>query len=223
MPSGSVTAGLRVRPLLPGGYPMGTVFDVNNKGVELFVAVMHRLRTERSDRLQRSRLPRRAPARRRRLAHRSQLRPHAATGGCCYQLGAHLVGLRPGGEQDLADRRFASGLAMYGLPLSLSYLYRFLRREHVGVCAVSRIGSPSLDLSPLSFLFFYSPLAAYLLLSYRPRDSALWMVWAPGRCWSSWSTSRGSFGCCSSRATSAIRLPLDRRPQGAGWRHSRPQ
>jgi hypothetical protein len=156
---------------------MGTVFDVNNKGVELFVAVVHRLGLG-------------VPTAFNALVFLVVLMPAIATWFTARNFG--LTERQTAMAAGLAlllwiiDREvsktwrigvFASGLAMYGLPLSLSWLYRFLRQRSAWPCAMFLASAVVLSAwHPLSFLFFYPPLVAYLLLSYRPRDSTLWAV-----------------------------------------------
>jgi len=164
-------------PYFLAGYPMGTVFDVNNKGVELFVAVVHHLGPS-------------TPTAFNALVFLVVLLPAAAVWLTARNFGlTHRQRVVAAGlalALWVFDREvsktwrigvFASGMAMYGLPLSLSYLYRFLRERSTWSCSAFLVSAVLLSVfHPLSFLFFYAPLAAYLLLSYRPRDSALWTI-----------------------------------------------
>jgi hypothetical protein len=162
-------------PHFLAGYPMGTVFDVNNKGVELIVVAAHRLGVP-------------LPTAFNILVFLTLMLPAPLMWAA-----ARNFGLTPGGQAVAAAAAlslwimdgqiratwrigvFASAAAMYALPFSLSYLYRFWNDPERRAFLVFSALAVALSLwHPLSFLFFYGCVVGTLVLLRVPRDGAFW-------------------------------------------------
>jgi hypothetical protein len=162
-------------PYFMAGYPMGTVFDVNTKFLQVVVAQLHRtgmsLPTAFNLFVFVSVL---LPALMTWLAARNFRAPpieSALSAGialCVYVLDPEVAKTWRLGV-------ITSGIAMYTLPLALSFVYRFIEERRLGwYVAVVASGILMSLLHPLSFLLFYIPLAIYLAIRAGWTDWVLW-------------------------------------------------
>lgn len=168
-------------PYFMAGYPIGTVFDVNNKFVEVFVFSLHRLGLS-------------LPTAFNLFVFLAVLLPPVLIWLAARNFGlsktlqvgaAALAAVLWWGDRDIARTWeigiIASGVAMYALPYSLSWLYRYVReRTWSAYAAFAVTGALVSLLHPLSFLFFYAsiPLLVLLLAWTRPRALGLWAALA---------------------------------------------
>lgn len=162
-------------PYFLAGYPAGTVFDVNNHFIELFVSGMHHLGIP---------LP---------VAFNFLMFGAILLAPVFAWLTARNFGLSNWQQIIvvamammlwLADPQIrltwrlgiiASGMAIYGLPFSLSCLYRYLEeRTRYWYLLFLMSGSLVSLVHPLSFLFFYIPVALYFLIRFRHFDMRIW-------------------------------------------------
>lgn len=203
-------------PYFMAGYPMGTVFDVNTKLLQVVVSQLHRVGVP---------LPTGfnlfvflsvlLPAPMIWMAARN-FRASSWEAALSAAIALSLYVLDPEISKVWAYGVITSGMAMYSLPLALSFLYRFTEERRPGwyvAFVVSSIGISLLH--PLSFLLFYVPLAIYLVFRAGRTDRALW-----GRA----SAHRGRqprgqrilvrAGPRQSSLQDVLGLPLGRRPEG---------
>ncbi len=163
-------------PHFMAGYPTGTVFDVNNKGIELFVAALHGVGVA-------------VPTAFNLFVFIAVVLPPVVMWAA-----ARIFGLSPWEQVVVAgsvlalwilDREvsktwrigvIAFGTEMYCLPFSLACLYRYFGSRapkwslaFLGCSVVLSI------LHPLSFLSFYGPLIVWLLWR-NIRERAVWIA-----------------------------------------------
>ena len=158
-------------PFFLAGYPAGTVFDVNNHFIELFVWALHRasLPPPTAFNLLVFCAILLAPILMWLTARNFRLTPGQQV---IVVILAELLWLTDS-NVNLTWRIgvFASAMAMYSLPFSLSCLYRY-REQRTGFWFLCFLISGALVslLHPLSFLFFYVPVALFLLWHARAFD-----------------------------------------------------
>jgi hypothetical protein len=154
-------------PHFMAGYPMGTVFDVNNKGVEVLIAVLHRGGLQ-------------IPTAFNVLVLLTLALPAAAVWAAARNFGLTswqqtvaagltlilwVLDSQVGMTWEMGI--FASGLAMYGLPLSLSFLYRYRTSRGARFYLLFLTSAAALSVwHPLSFVFFFAPVTAYCWLTF---------------------------------------------------------
>jgi hypothetical protein len=166
-------------PQFMAGYPAGTVFDVNNHFIELFVFIAHALGVHQATAFNL-------------FVFAAILLPPVFV-----WLSARNYGLRPW-EQAAATAMatllwftdtqvartwsigvIASGVAMYALPFGHSCLYRYLRaRSWPALAMFVAVGSLASLLHPLSFLFFFGCVAVFLITQARRFDRRVWFALA---------------------------------------------
>ena len=162
-------------PYFMAGYPMGTVFDVNTKFLQIVVSLVHRLGVP---------LPTAfnffvflavlLPSSLVWLAARN-FRASRTQSALSAGMAIAVYVLDPEVAKTWRIGVITSGIAMYSLPLALSFVYRFIEERrpswYVGFVASGILMSL---LHPLSFLLFYVPLALYLVLRAGRVDRGLW-------------------------------------------------
>lgn len=162
-------------PFFMAGYPAGTVFDVNNHFIEVFIFLIHQFGIS---------LPAAfnlfvflavllLPALVWLTARNFSLSPWQQ-----FSAVAIAMALWFADSQVRITWRIgviASGVAMYSLPFSLSCLYRYCKERTKSWLLLLLISGSLISLlHPLSFLFFYIPVACYFLLRARNYDSRFW-------------------------------------------------
>ena len=164
-------------PFFLAGYPAGTVFDVNNHFIELFCIVLHRVGFS---------LP---------TAFNLFVFLALILAPVVTWAAARNFGLSPWQQVAAAaistllwftDREvgltwrvgvIASGIAMYALPFALSCLHRYIERRSWGWFGAFIVtGALVSFLHPLSFLFFFGAVAAYLVARALRFDARFWVA-----------------------------------------------
>lgn len=162
-------------PYFMAGYPMGTVFDVNTKFLQIVVSLVHRLGVP---------LPTAfnffvflavlLPSSLVWLAARN-FRASRTQSALSAGMAISVYVLDPEVAKTWRIGVITSGIAMYSLPLALSFVYRFIEERrpgwYIGFVASGILMSL---LHPLSFLLFYVPLALYLVFRAGRVDRGLW-------------------------------------------------
>jgi hypothetical protein len=163
-------------PHFMAGYPMGTVFDVNTKFLQLVVSLLHHLGVS---------LPTAfnlfvfvsvlLPSFLVWLAARN-FRASPVESALAAGIALLVYGVDPEVAKTWRFGVITSGMAMYSFPLALSFVYRFAEerqpRWYVAFVASAILMSV---LHPMSFLLFYVPLSLYLVLRAGRVD---WGVWS---------------------------------------------
>jgi hypothetical protein len=162
-------------PYFMAGYPMGTVFDVNTKFLQVVVSLLHLLGMP---------LPTAfnlfvflsvlLPAPLIWLAARN-FRASPTESALSAGIALLVYVVDPEVSKTWRLGVITSGIAMYSLPLALSFVYRFIEERRLGwYVAVVASGILMSLLHPLSFLLFYVPLALYLAIRAGWTDRVLW-------------------------------------------------
>ena len=162
-------------PYFMAGYPMGTVFDVNTKFLQVVVSLFHLLGMP---------LPTAfnlfvflsvlLPALLIWLAARN-FRASPTESALSAGMALSVYVLDPEVAKTWRLGVITSGIAMYSLPLALSFVYRFIEERRPGwYVAFVASGILMSLLHPLSFLLFYVPLGLYLAFRAGRTDRGLW-------------------------------------------------
>ena len=162
-------------PHFMAGYPMGTVFDVNTKGLQLVVSTLHRLGLPIANAFNLVVfLAVSLPAFLIWLAARN-FRASPWEQALAAGLALALYALDPQMIRTWRIGVISSGFAMYCYPLSLSCLYRFLVDRKLGWWTGFVLSGIALSLiHPLSFLLVYVPVGLYLAVRAGRSDRLLW-------------------------------------------------